>query len=164
MKKLFIVRHAKAVPYGYEDDFTRGLTERGERDAEKVSRALLHAGLVPDLLITSPASRALQTAKIFAGTFSYPLIQLQKEENLYMEFTSADFFDFLTGIDNRFQTVGVFGHNPGVSYFAGSLLDRFNEALPTCGTVVIEFAIDRWVDLQPRSGRKILQLFPKALG
>lgn len=163
MKRLIIVRHAKAVPYGYEDDFTRDLTERGRHDAAKVSKALLHAGVVPDLLITSPASRALQTAQIYAGTFSYPLLQLQEEEDLYMEFTSAGFLDFLRGIDDRYQTLGVFGHNPGVSYFAGSLIDRFQEALPTCGTIVVEFEIASWANLQPRSGRKILQLYPKSL-
>lgn len=163
MKKLIIVRHAKAVPYGYQDDFSRELTDRGESDAGKVSRALEHAEIVPEKLYTSPASRALMTARIFAESFRYPSSDIQEVEALYMEFTTAEFIDFITRTDDRYTTVAVFGHNPGVSYFADNLIDRFGEALPTCGTVVIEFNIESWRYLQPRSGRLLLKLYPKEL-
>ncbi len=40
MKRVIIVRHAKSVPYGYDDDFHRDLTDRGIHDAEKISSKL----------------------------------------------------------------------------------------------------------------------------
>ena len=40
MKRVVIVRHAKSEPYGYDNDFYRDLTDRGESDAEKISEKL----------------------------------------------------------------------------------------------------------------------------
>jgi len=78
MKQLVLVRHAKAVQYDYENDFSRELTPRGLEDAVKVSLHLREQGIVPRLIISSPAVRALQTAEIFAGTFSYPLKKIRR--------------------------------------------------------------------------------------
>ena len=91
MKRLVLVRHAKAVQWGYEDDFNRDLTERGVSDAGKVSAFLKEKGIRPDLIITSPAARALQTAMIFAGTFNYPEEKVVEEEEMFHGFPQAVF-------------------------------------------------------------------------
>lgn len=65
MKRVVIVRHAKSVPYGYDDDFHRDLTERGLLDAEKISSQLKDRGIIPDLVMASPATRTMHTATIF---------------------------------------------------------------------------------------------------
>lgn len=49
MKRLVLVRHAKAVHWGYQDDFNRELSKRGERDAAKVSSHLREEGSFPTL-------------------------------------------------------------------------------------------------------------------
>lgn len=69
MKQIVIVRHAKAVPYGYEDDFNRDLTERGINDATKISSELKQRGINADIMVSSPAKRALKTAHILQKTW-----------------------------------------------------------------------------------------------
>jgi phosphohistidine phosphatase len=70
MKRVVLVRHAKAVAYGYEDDFNRDLRDSGVIDAQRVSNELKARGVFPDKIISSPALRALKTARIFAETFN----------------------------------------------------------------------------------------------
>ena len=65
MKRVVIVRHAKSEPYGYDNDFYRDLTDRGESDAEKISEKLQGLEIKPNLVIASPATRAIHTATIF---------------------------------------------------------------------------------------------------
>ncbi len=163
MKRIVLVRHAKAVPYGYEDDFSRDLTDRGRNDARKVSLQLIARNVFPDLMISSPANRALQTATIFAGTLDYAVDAIQTEPGLYMEFSTGEFIDYLHTIDNRKSTIFVFGHNPGISYFVSRLADGFYGDMPTCSTVVIDFSVDRWEDVFTQTGKLVFQLVPKMI-
>jgi phosphohistidine phosphatase len=163
MKRIVLVRHAKAVPYGYEDDFSRDLTDRGRTDAHKVSLLLNSRQVIPDLIISSPANRALQTAAIFAGNLAFPIDEIQKEPGLYMEFTTGDFLDFLQSADESLSTLFVFGHNPGISYFVSRLTDNFHGDMPTCSTVGIDFPVKSWKEIEARSGKLAFQLVPKMI-
>jgi phosphohistidine phosphatase len=163
MKRIVLVRHAKAVPYGYEDDFNRDLTDRGERDAGKVSEHLEVLGIRPDLMVASPASRAWQTAVIFAGKLGYPVNEIVKVEPLYMEFTTGEFIDYVRGLPDEALTVFVFGHNPGISYFAERLARNFFGDMPTCSTVGIDFGVDSWKEVDGRSGTVAFHFIPKGL-
>ncbi|HBY54043.1 MAG TPA: hypothetical protein DEH15_16555, partial [Marinilabiliales bacterium] len=78
MKRVIIVRHAKSVPYGYDDDFHRDLTERGIEDANKISRRLKELGIVPDLVIASPAVRTMHTSGIYCKNLGYDLKSVQE--------------------------------------------------------------------------------------
>ena len=71
MKRVVIVRHGKSVPYGYDDDFSRDLRERGKNDAKLVSQELNKKGIFPDEMISSPAKRAIKTARIFAENLNF---------------------------------------------------------------------------------------------
>ena len=82
MKRVVIVRHGKAVPYGYEDDFNRDLQERGKNDADLVSSELMKRGVQPDLIISSPAKRALKTARIFADNLNYNRADIKEEQDI----------------------------------------------------------------------------------
>ena len=83
MKHLVIVRHAKSVPYGYDEDFHRDLKKRGETDSVLVSKKLKELNFLPGLIISSPALRAKRTAK-YSPT---PLVMHQKEFRLLRTFT-----------------------------------------------------------------------------
>lgn len=163
MKRIVIVRHAKAVPYGYDDDFNRDLTERGTRDADKISIYLKSKGILPDMMITSPATRALQTALIYADNFGFQENRVRRVRELYMEFTTAEFLEFVRTLPEDASTVFIFGHNPGVSYYADRLSRDFRGEMPTCSTLVIDFEISVWADTEIRSGRTFLHLYPKML-
>ena len=71
MKRVIIVRHAKSVPYGYEDDFNRDLRDRGKNDSKLVSTELKNQNISPELMVSSPAKRAIKTARIFAENLGF---------------------------------------------------------------------------------------------
>ncbi|NLX28076.1 MAG: hypothetical protein GXY59_03805 [Bacteroidales bacterium] len=163
MKQLVLVRHAKAVQYDYENDFSRELTPRGLEDAVKVSIHLREQGIVPRLIISSPAVRALQTAEIFAGTFSYPLKKIRKEHDLYHGYTTGDFLKLLRTTPDEEDVVYVFGHNPNFENYAWNICRSFSGELPTCSAVVIDLPIERWAQLEARTGTLVMQVNPKSL-
>ncbi len=114
MKRIVIVRHAKAVPYGYDDDLNRKLRRQGKEDAKIVSMALKEDRIIPDLIISSPAKRAFKTATIFAETLRYPVSRIMIEDELYEGLTTQDFIEIIRNLPEDMQTVFVFGHNPSL--------------------------------------------------
>lgn len=163
MKRVIIVRHAKSVPYGYDDDFNRDLTERGVADAEKISSHLAISGISPDLVLASPATRALHTATIFCENLGYNLAQIRKESTFYGSLTTQDFVEILQKLPAKVNTVFVFGHNPTVYYLVYNLVKYFNGDMPTCSTVALDFEIEKWPEISARSGKLAFQLTPKTI-
>jgi len=160
MKRVVIVRHAKAVPYGYDDDFTRDLTDRGVNDAHKIGTELKKMGITPDAMISSPANRAIQTATIFAETLDFDKKNIVEIEHIYQGLTTSGFLSLIQKLSEEAKTAFFFGHNPGFQYFAGNLLERFNDDMPTCSTVAIDFNLDSWKKVEARTGKKAFQLIP----
>jgi len=132
MKRVVIVRHAKAVPYGYDDDFTRDLTERGVNDAQRIAKELKKMGISPDTMISSPANRAFQTATIFAETMDFDKKMISEIENIYHGLTTSGFLGLIKELPENAKTAFFFGHNPSFQYFVNNLLERFNDDMPTC--------------------------------
>lgn len=161
MVQLVLVRHAKAVQWGYEDDFHRELTPRGLDDALKVSFYLREQGVVPRLILSSPATRAMQTAGIFAGSFSYPLERIEQDHGFYLGVTTAEFLRRLQEIPEGKEVVYFFGHNPTLSFFAEQLCTSFGREMPTCSAVVIEFPVGSWAQAEVRTGKLVMQVNPK---
>jgi len=160
MKRVIIVRHAKAVPYGYDDDFTRDLTDRGVNDAQRIGKELKKMGITPDTVISSPANRALQTAFIFAENMDFDKNQIIEIEDIYHGLTTSEFLEVIKGLPENAQTAFFFGHNPAFQYFVNNLLERFNDDMPTCSTVAIDFNVDTWKKVESRSGKKAFQFIP----
>ena len=82
MRRLFLVRHAKAEPAVGRDDYDRALTSRGRDDARRVASVLAEKNMLPDVLIHSGAQRAKETAEIFAAQWRRE-VELQEELGLY---------------------------------------------------------------------------------
>jgi phosphohistidine phosphatase len=163
MKRVVIVRHAKAVPYGYDDDFNRDLTDRGKNDAGLVSKELTKRNIIADLLISSPAKRALKTARIFADKLGYERSRIKEVEDIYDGLTTSGFLELIQSLPDDTETVFFFGHNPGFHYFTGNLLKQYNQDMPTCATVGIDFMVDRWEKVEARTGEMAFRVIPKML-
>jgi phosphohistidine phosphatase len=163
MKRVIIVRHAKSVPYGYDDDFNRDLTERGIADAEKISSHLAISGIKADLVISSTATRALHTATIFCENLGYEVSQIRKEDAFYESLTTQDFVEILQTLPESVETVFVFGHNPTVYYLVYNLVKYFNGDMPTCSTVCLDFQVEKWSEVSARVGKLAFQLTPKTI-
>lgn len=160
MKRVVIVRHAKSVPYGYEDDFNRDLKERGKNDARLVSSELKERRVTPDVMVSSPAKRAIKTARIFAGNLNFNKKNIQKAEDIYDGLTTSGFLEMIQGLPENAKTVFFFGHNPGFLYFTSNLLEHFGGDMPTCSTVGIDFEVDSWKSVEAGTGKKAFQLVP----
>jgi phosphohistidine phosphatase len=163
MKRVIIVRHAKSVPYGYDDDFNRDLTDRGINDAEKISSRLKEMEIVPDLVIASPAMRTMHTANIFCQNLGYDINSIRKETDFYEGMTTQDFIDLIQELPENVQTIILVGHNPAVYYLAYNLVKHFNSDMPTCSTVAFDFPVDKWKEVSARGGKVAFQFVPKGM-
>jgi phosphohistidine phosphatase len=161
MKRIVIVRHGKAVPYGYEDDFNRDLRERGVNDAGLVSHELNKQNIFADLMISSPAKRAIKTARVFAENLKYPEKNIVEMEDIYDGLTTGEFVEVIQQLPQDADTVFFFGHNPGFYYFVANLLPEFYGDMPTTSTVGIDFEVNTWQEVETRSGKLAFHLVPR---
>jgi len=112
--ELYIVRHGIAIDR--EDpksppDPERFLTEEGIDKTKEVAKGVARLGVVPDLLISSPYVRAMQTAEIFAAAFEYPKQKIRRSD-LLLPGTEASLFYKELAKDKQSATVMCFGHAP----------------------------------------------------
>ncbi len=144
MKTLTIVRHAKSSWKDHSlKDRERPLNKRGERDAPEMGRRIAEAGIRPSLILSSPAKRAWTTAKMIAREINYPREFLQREDDLYLASVNR-ILDVLVAQDSGFNSIMLFGHNPGLTDFANYLVPGLTDNLPTCGVVSVTFEQDDW--------------------
>ncbi len=163
MKRVVIVRHAKSVHYGYEDDFNRDLSDRGKNDAKLVSTEMYKKGILPDVMISSPAKRAMKTARIFAENLHFEKRNISEVQDIYDGLTTSEFLELIHQLPENVETAFFFGHNPGFHYFVSNLLEIFHDEMPTCSSVGIDFEVDIWQDVQARTGQKAFHFVPRML-
>jgi len=163
MKRLIIVRHAKAEQGGYDHDFQRQLSEKGMDDARNIANDLKEWKIFPDYIIASPATRALTTARIFAEELDFPKQDIIEKKGLYFDYTTQEFVDLIHDVPDQYESLFVFGHNPFIYFVVESMSQNFNGDMPTCSTVVLEFNVPSWKKVEPRKGHFFLHLYPKLL-
>lgn len=161
MRTLYLVRHAKSSwdSPGLRD-FDRPLNERGMNDAPKMAKNLLKMGIKPDLIVSSPAKRALTTAQFFAKTLEVPDDAFRQDPHIY-EAYSTDILRIISKLPESVQTVMLFGHNPTFTEVANIFTDDFIDNVPTCGIVRIESKAASWDALYEGNGRVTACFFPK---
>lgn len=158
MKTLYLVRHAKAInPDGGIPDFERVLEKKGKADARRIAKKLKEQNIPLDLLVSSPAHRALETAHIFAKELGYPVQKILLKDSIYNAPTEEVLLKIVQEVDDRYKSIMLFGHNPSFNDFAAYLIKDFKEDLPTCGVVCIDFKKNSWKKILKGSG--ILKFF-----
>lgn len=161
MKRLTLVRHAKS---SWKDrslrDFDRPLNKRGKHDAPMMGERLAKAKVKPDLIVSSPAQRALKTARVIADAIGYPRKQISEQKSIY-EASHAALLELVQRFDDTFQHVMLFGHNPAFTYLANSLIREHIENVPTCGIVCIDFDVSSWADIGSDKGQLVFFDYPK---
>ena len=147
MKTLILVRHAKSSwKDGSLPDRKRPLNKRGKRDAPMMGQRLAERGVEVELMISSPATRAMATAEAMAEELEYPWDGIVAEERLY----EADAEEILTVVeeqDDWIDRLMVIGHNPGLTALANILSRSDLENVPTCGVVELTYEVDRWMEI-----------------
>lgn len=156
MKTLFLIRHAKSDWTNPDlKDVERFLNERGYSDANKMSSQFKHQH---DLIITSPAIRAMSTALIFARNLKYNANTICIKQELY-ESSIEDYVSVINAIDNSYNTVMLFAHNPTISDVAQQLTQALPMELPTCAIAGIRFDVSDWK--KANTGNLFLFDYPK---
>jgi phosphohistidine phosphatase len=156
-KLLFLVRHAKS---SWDDpalsDFERPLNERGKKDAPEMAERLNSKKIRIDGFVSSPAKRARQTCKYFTKEFDPKKKNIVRDPRLY-EADQQSFYDVIEAFKNKWDSVALFSHNPGITAFANSLTETHVDDMPTCSVFAVKVNADKWKDF--RSAKKEFLFF-----
>lgn len=160
MKRLIFIRHGKSSWDSPVEDKERPLKERAYKDASHVISAFKAHLDFPVEVFSSPAKRSKTTAKLFKTELSIENQHFHLKPQLYT-FNAGEVFDFITKLDDKFDNVMLFGHNPAYTILVNRLGSLPIDNLPTTGLVSIAFDIESWNQIQ--KGETQLYLFPKYL-
>lgn len=161
MKALYLVRHAKSSKTIPElKDIDRPLAERGYNDAYLVAEDLKKKKIKPDLIITSPAVRAITTALIFAQQLKYPYREIKINKKIYSD-NYKDVLDVIEKEKKNFEAIMLFGHNPAFEELVNYLSKQNIDQLSTSGVVC--FKTDHNMDFQKNTLKIFFYIYPKAL-
>lgn len=161
MKTIFIIRHAKSswTEIG-ASDFERTLDLRGHNDAPRMAKILKSEGIMPDLLVSSPAMRAKTTAIYFSKEFGIAPTDIDLQLPIY-DAMEIDLWKVIRSLSNSAKVVLLFGHNPTVTYFTNRFNKKPIDNLPTCGIIRIETSIDDWALFNEKTARVTGFWYPK---
>ena len=161
MKTIFLIRHAEAHS-GKKNltDYDRPLVPKGEKCAKRMAKRLREELIAPDLVISSPATRALSTAHIFADVLRFPIKHITLKAAIYDSTNSDLFLGIIQGIENKHHSILLIGHEPTLSEFASCLIKDFHASIPKAGVVGVTFDKTSWQDIAPGEGTITLFDFP----
>lgn len=160
MKTLFLIRHAKsswndtALP-----DRDRPLDARGKRDAPNMGKRLAKRDVKPDLIVSSPAMRALMTAQLIANELDYKFKDIVVDDRLYAV-TADDLLKVVHKLGDKKGSVMLFGHNPELSELAHYLSSEITH-LPTCAVAEFTFNTKWWSNIGKATFAKMALDYPK---
>lgn len=161
MRRLTLVRHAKSSWNDLDlSDFERPLNERGRRDAPVMAQRFKKLRRLPDLLLSSPALRAVTTARMFGEGLGFPVDNIELNTRIY-EASVDTLLKLIRGLDPDTRHAMLFGHNPGFSELAHRLATCRFDDMPTCAIASFELQIADWSEAGPGCGRLASYLYPK---
>jgi phosphohistidine phosphatase len=152
MKYLLLMRHAKSAwDIPGQSDFDRTLNERGKKDAPEMGKRIRKKEFTPQLIVSSPAKRALKTAREVAKELDYDEKNIQQETEIY-EADIDDLMHVIRSFDDTADNVLIVGHNPSFTGMVGTLTNTFIENMPTAGIALIRFDIQSWKQVSKHTG------------
>ena len=164
MKRLFLCRHAKSSWKDLSlDDIDRPLNKRGKENAPEMGRRLNAQGIRPDLIISSPAKRALKTARCLAKELDFDKKKIRIMEEIYGAY-AEELLEIIRGIDNDAELVIIVGHNPETTVLANILGDLDIDNVPTCGIVALDFSVVSWAQVRKGKGTLAFFDYPRKIG
>ena len=159
MKTLYLLRHAKS---SWDDsslsDFERPLNPRGHRTAPFMGELMKKRKLRAEIIVSSPAERAKETALLVKGSAEMPA-EIVFEPRIY-EASSNSLRKVVAGLKNKYLSAMLVGHNPGIEGFIYNLTGQA-EPMPTAALAIIELEIDNWDDLDDNCGQVVSVIRPK---
>ncbi len=153
MKQLILVRHAKAQPAdAAARDFDRPLNRRGQTDAPRIGARMRSWGAQPEHILSSPATRALATARLVVEAMRLPASAIETRDAIY-EADAGDLLDMIRAFPPDWERVMLFGHNPSITDVLNVLTDEMIDNIPTCGAALIDFDVTDWARITEGAGQ-----------
>ncbi len=145
MKSLILVRHGKAEQIKIDQhDFDRKLIDKGIEDVNELANELKGNKFYPDLIISSSAKRAYQTAKILARVLDIDEKSIDQKDEIY-ESNISTLLNLINSIEDKYDRVIITGHNPTFEYMIEYLSNQeIAGGLGTSGAAHISFDLDTW--------------------
>lgn len=170
MRRLILLRHstaARAEPGQSDQD--RKLTAEGRADAALVGTYLANHSFRPDRVIVSTAARTRDTWQQVVAALRHAFDAVF-DRRIYNA-SSEVLFNVIAETPDDARSILMLGHNPGLHELAVLLVangdidirERLRENFPTSGVAIIDFALDSWSKLHPRSGRLERFVSPKLI-
>ncbi|GAB2963695.1 histidine phosphatase family protein [Hymenobacter coalescens] len=161
MKILYLMRHAKSS-WNFDglSDKERPLNNRGRTDAPHMGQALVARNIRLDLLVSSPAVRALSTAALVAKELQYPPERVHVLDGIY----AADLdrlVDIVHELPDEAESVLLVGHNPTITDVANALSPSPVNEMGTAAIVCLHFQADRWADVHRTNAELYFHDSPK---
>lgn len=159
-RTLILVRHAKSSWESADlSDKERPLADRGKRDAPMMGKRLAKQPVKPDLILSSPARRALATAEIVASELGYKAKDIVVDDRLYAT-DPGTLLAVIGGLNDTMKCVMLFGHNPEFSELAHRLSSEIT-TLPTCAVAQFTFETKSWASIGEAKPVDVVLDFPK---
>jgi phosphohistidine phosphatase len=161
MKTLLLLRHAKSSwKNGNMRDFDRPLNNRGTKAAPMIGRLIRKKKLRPDVVLSSSAERARQTAALVLKSAQLKT-DLRHDERIY-EAGAPRLLEIVSQIDDDADVAMLVGHNPGLEELLEDLTGEARH-LPTAALARIELDVEKWDNVHEGAGRVEWLIKPKDL-
>ena len=161
MKRLFLLRHAKAG-FGTSDQI-RPLSSRGRNDASWLGQYLKNSEVLPDHILCSSATRAVETqSQLLEGIETD--IPTSFHDDLYLA-SGQHIAHQLQLLAPNINAPMIIAHNPGLAMLFQDLVciapnDDRSLKYPTCMVTVMDFDIDVWSELRSNTGQLFKMIVP----
>ncbi|MFZ2724729.1 MAG: histidine phosphatase family protein [Methylococcaceae bacterium] len=165
-RELYLLRHAKSDRSLEIEDFDRPLKKRGKRNAEQIGVYLQQHHLLPDLILSSPAKRAISTAKRVRTASNNKNIIIQQDMRLYA--SSVDCLKMvLSKCPSHCQRILLVGHNPEledllIDLVGAKNVPTINKLLPTAALARLTMPSD-WTQLQAQCAELVNIVYARSL-
>lgn len=157
MRKIILIRHAKATKDISYKDINRPLIEIGVLRAEKVARQSQKLVKSKFYVTSSPSIRTIETAKIFLQIWNKPFSSVTIIPELYT-FMGSQLEEIVKSYPNNQKNVILFGHNDAITDFVNKFGDIKILNVPTAGFVEIIFNSNDWKSIN--KGKINAVIFP----
>lgn len=161
LKQLYLIRHAKS---SWSDsslaDFDRPLNGRGKRDGPLMARRLGSLNFIPDIMVSSPARRALKTAKYIAKGVGYSRKEIVYNDSLYLGSLNS-YLHLIESLKNSCSTLFLVGHNYTITELGEFLTGQYLGNIPTSGVVAIDYDSTDGFSSTQGTGTLLFFDFPK---
>lgn len=156
MKQLLLVRHAKSSWDNIDlDDLDRPLNKRGKKEATLLGRLLKKNGLIPQLIISSPAKRAYKTAIKMTHELNLPKKNIEENKIIYSGNTHK-IIELISSLDKKTDLVLIVGHYPSIMELGNYLTGSNFLKLKTSGFILINLKIKSWKEIAKDKGNILL--------